>query len=119
MSELILIVDDDERVYSNTQAFLEDEGYQVIIAVSGEQGLLLLQEFKPKFAIVDMRLPGIDGNQFILRASQQQSQLQFLIHTGSTDYELPDLLRKNSRVCQSIFYKPLFSMEVLVREMCT
>ncbi|MFT7410311.1 MAG: two-component system OmpR family response regulator [Oleispira sp.] len=119
MSELILIVDDDERVYSNTQAFLEDEGYQVIIAVSGEQGLLLLQEFKPKFAIVDMRLPGIDGNQFILQASQQQSQLQFLIHTGSTDYELPDLLRKNSRVRQSIFYKPLFSMEVLVREMCT
>jgi two-component system OmpR family response regulator len=119
MSELILIVDDDERVYSNTQAFLEDEGYQVIIAVSGEQGLLLLQEFKPKFAIVDMRLPGIDGNQFILQASQQQSQLQFLIHTGSTDYELPDLLRENSRVRQSIFYKPLFSMEVLVREMCT
>jgi DNA-binding response OmpR family regulator len=119
MSELILIVDDDERVYSNTQAFLEDEGYQVIIAVSGEQGLLLLHEFKPKFAIVDMRLPGIDGNQFILQASQQQSQLQFLIYTGSTDYELPDFLRQNSRVRQSIFYKPLFSMEVLVHEMCT
>jgi hypothetical protein len=84
MSELIFIVDDDERVYSNPQVFLEDE-----------------------------------GNQFILQASQQQSQLQFLIHTGSTDYELPDFLRQNSRVRQPIFYKPLFSMEVLVREMCT
>jgi FixJ family two-component response regulator len=51
MSELIFIVDDDERVYRNPQVFLEDE-----------------------------------GNQFILQASQQQSQLQFLIHTGSTDY---------------------------------
>jgi two-component system OmpR family response regulator len=116
MLKLILIVDDDERVYRNTQAFLEDEGYQIIIAVSGERSLLLLHEFKPKFAIVDMRLPGIDGNQFILHASQ--SQPQFLIHAGSTDHELPDFLRQDSHVRQSIFYKPLFSMEVLVCEIC-
>jgi DNA-binding response OmpR family regulator len=119
MSELVLIVDDDEKVYSNTQAFLEDEGYQVIIAISGEEGLLLLQDYTPTFAIVDMRLPGMDGNQFIQQASQLQSQLQFLIHTGSIEYKLPDLLRENTQVCQSVFYKPLFSMDVLVREMCS
>jgi two-component system OmpR family response regulator len=118
MSDLVLIVDDDEKIYSNTEAFLEDEGYRVIIATSGEQGLLLLQQHRPKFAIVDMRLPGMDGNHFIQRASRQQSQLQFLIHTGSIEYKLPEVLRENSQVCQSVFYKPLFSMEVLVKEMC-
>jgi DNA-binding response OmpR family regulator len=119
MSELVLIVDDDERVYSNTQAFLEDEGYRVIIAISGEHGMELLQKHKPRFAIVDMRLPGMDGNQFIRRASKQQTQLQFLIHTGSIEYRLPDFLRQNNQVRQSVFYKPLFSMDVLVREMCS
>jgi DNA-binding response OmpR family regulator len=118
MSDLVLIVDDDEKIYSNTEAFLEDEGYQVIVATSGEQGMLLLQEYKPNFAIVDIRLPGMDGNQFIRRASQQQPQLKFLIHTGSIEYKLPEFLREDSQVCQSIFYKPLFSMEVLIKEMC-
>ena len=119
MSELVLIVDDDERVYSNTQAFLEDEGYQVVIAISGEQGMELLQECRPQFAIVDMRLPGMDGDQFIEQASKQQTQLQFLIHTGSIEYKLPDFLCQNNQVRQSVFYKPLFSMEVLVKEMCS
>jgi DNA-binding response OmpR family regulator len=119
MSELVLIVDDDEKIYSNTEAFLEDEGYRVIIATSGEQGIELLKKCRPTFAIVDMRLPGMDGNQFILLASRQQSQLQFLIHTGSIEYKLPTLLRENSQVRQSVFYKPLFSMEVLVKEMCS
>ncbi len=119
MSELILIVDDDECVAGNIQAYLEDEGYQVCIASSGEQALLVLDECKPDFAIVDMRLPGMDGNNFIQQASVIQNQLQFLIHTGSIEYTLPDFLRTNNKVRQSVFFKPIVNMGQFVSEMCS
>jgi DNA-binding response OmpR family regulator len=119
MSDLVLIVDDDECVANNIQAYLEDEGYQVCTAGSGEQGLRLLQQCEPAFAIVDMRLPGMNGNEFIQQASVRYSKLQFLIHTGSIEYTLPDLLRKNKRVRQSVFFKPVVKMASLVREMCS
>ena len=119
MAGLVLIVDDDESVYINIQAYLEDEGYQVCIAESGEQGLLCLETLRPKFAIVDMRLPGMAGDQFIKKAQGLQAGLQFLIHTGSVEYQLPDFLRDNPQVRQSIFYKPLLNMDSLVSEMCS
>lgn len=119
MSELVLIVDDDECVACNIQAYLEDEGFSVCVADSGEQALLLLQECSPAFAIVDMRLPGMDGNQFIRQASAIQVQLQYIIHTGSIEYTLPDFLRANSKVRQSVFFKPIVNMGRFVTEMCS
>jgi len=119
MSELILIVDDDECVAGNIQAYLEDEGYRVCTAGSGEQALEVLEACSPDFAIVDMRLPGMNGNQFIQRASVFQNQLQFLIHTGSIEYTLPDYLRTNNKVRQSVFFKPVVNMASLVSEMCS
>lgn len=119
MSELIMIVDDDECVANNIQAYLEDEGFQVCVAHSGEQALLLLLNYRPSFAIVDMRLPEMDGNQFIQQASVIQSELQFLIHTGSIEYTLPDFLRANKQVRQSVFFKPIVNMGRFVSEMCS
>ncbi len=119
MSELILIVDDDECVATNIQAYLEDEGYRVCIAMSGEQALLVLRKHKPSFAIVDVRLPGMDGNEFIQQASIIHTKLQFLIHTGSIEYTLPDFLRTNRRVRQSVFYKPIVNMGAFVSEICS
>jgi DNA-binding NtrC family response regulator len=119
MSDIVLIVDDDKCVASNIQAYLEDEGYRVCTAGSGEQGLKLLQQCEPAFAIVDMRLPRMSGDEFIYQASARHSQMQFLIHTGSIEYTLPDLLRTNDRVRKSIFFKPVVNMASLVREMCS
>jgi DNA-binding response OmpR family regulator len=117
MSELVLIVDDDECVAINIQAYLEDEGFDVCVACSGEDALFLLEAYRPNFAIVDMRLPGMDGNQFIHQASMVQSQLQYIIHTGSIEYTLPDFLRSNSKVRRSVFFKPIVNMERFVTEM--
>lgn len=119
MSELILIVDDDPWVYSNLQAFLEDEGYDVMVAESGEQALELLKRQVPSFAIVDMRLPIMDGNEFIYRANQLHASIRFLIHTGSVEYELPEALRNVEQVSAKIFYKPLVNMGLLLEEICT
>ena len=116
MSELILIVDDDIWVCSNLQAYFEDEGFQVEVASSGEQGLAMMREFSPALAIVDMRLPMMDGNEFIFRANQLNSCMRFLIHTGSVEYEMPEVVKAIANVSRQIFYKPLTNMGLLLDE---
>jgi len=116
MSELILIVDDDIWVCSNLQAYFEDEGFQVLVASSGEDGLALMREVSPVLAIVDMRLPMMDGNEFIFRANQVNAGMRFLIHTGSVEYEMPEVVRDIRNVSRQIFYKPLTNMGLLLDE---
>jgi len=116
MSELILIVDDDVWVCSNLQAYFEDEGFQVVVASSGEDGLALMREVSPVLAIVDMRLPMMDGNEFIFRANQLNAGMRFLIHTGSVEYEMPEVVRDIHNVSRQIFYKPLTNMGLLLDE---
>ena len=82
---LVLIVDDEEMVRENLEAYLEDEGFRIVTASSGEAALELLADINPDVGIIDMRLPGLSGNDFILRAHALRPHLRYLIHTGSTN----------------------------------
>ena len=58
----ILLVDDEEIVRITLEGYLEDEGDTVISAISGEEALEMLADESIDIGIIDMRLPGIDGN---------------------------------------------------------
>ncbi len=109
----IIVIDDEDMVRINLADFLEDEGYRVAKAASGEEGLQLVKKQKFNIAIVDMRLPGIDGNTFILEAHKLQPELRYLIHTGSADYSLPEDLRSIGISQDLVFYKPVHDMDVI------
>ncbi|MGB5217203.1 MAG: response regulator [Smithella sp.] len=111
----VLVVDDEMAVCSNVAAFLEDEGFTVFSALSGEEALDFLLKQKIDVAIVDMRLPGIDGDTLILKAHEVQPVLKFLIHTGSTNYSLPGSLEEIGVKKTQIFRKPLLDMSVLTK----
>lgn len=114
----ILIVDDEEMVLTNLVAFFEDEGYRVEAADCGEEALKILktkgQTHKPCGCIVDMRLPGMDGNEFILRANGLCPGLKYIIHTGSTEYQLPPALQEIGVSESDVLHKPLFDMSVVL-----
>lgn len=111
----VFIVDDESVVCSNVAAFLEDEGFTVFSAVSGEEALDFLLKQKIDIAIVDMRLPGIDGDTLILKAHEVQPVLKFLIHTGSTNYFVSKSLEEIGVKNEHIFRKPLVDMSVLTK----
>ena len=111
----VFIVDDESVVCSNVAAFLEDEGFTVFSALSGEEALDFLLKQKMDVAIVDMRLPGIDGDTFILKAHEIQPVLKFLIHTGSTNYFVSKSLEEIGVKNEHIFRKPLVDMSVLTK----
>jgi DNA-binding NtrC family response regulator len=109
----VLIIDDEPSLLKSLVAFFEDEGFYVQGAASGEEGLDLLRTDRMDAVIIDLRLPGIDGNETVLRAHELQPALRFLIHTGSTDYQIPPPLRHIGIEEKAVFLKPLPDLSVL------
>jgi two-component system response regulator MprA len=57
----VLVVDDDDRLVSSVRRVLAYEGYRVLTATSGPEGLQLARDASPDLIILDVMLPGIDG----------------------------------------------------------
>jgi two-component system, OmpR family, response regulator MprA len=57
----VLVVDDDDRLVSSVRRVLAYEGYRVLTATSGPDGLKLARDEAPDLIILDVMLPGIDG----------------------------------------------------------
>jgi DNA-binding NtrC family response regulator len=113
----ILIVDDEESLGRNLQEFLEDEGLEVVTVGSGEEGLEMLARHLFDFSIVDIRLPGMDGNTFILKAHRRYPQMRYLIFTGSVDYRISEALRSLGIRENDVLRKPLNNLPLLVQQL--
>ena len=61
MNETILVVDDEVSICQSLKAILEDEGYQVLVAGSGEEALRVVADEMPQLVLLDIWLPGMDG----------------------------------------------------------
>src|SRR5512136_830999 len=70
MGQRILVVDDDREIVRLTRAYLEQSGYQVLIAYDGETALHILRRESPDLVILDLMLPdrnGLDVTQTVRR----------------------------------------------------
>ncbi len=56
MPETILIVDDEESVRNSLAGVMRDEGYEVVTAASGKEGIELLPEAQPSIALLDIAM---------------------------------------------------------------
>jgi len=56
-----MLVDDELLTLNNLKKALEKEGYEIILAESGERALELLENFRPHLVLLDLVLPGISG----------------------------------------------------------
>lgn len=72
MKQKILIIDDDPSLRRVLEYNLQEEGYDVTTAESGEAGLRLFAELKPPLVITDMKMSGMDGMQ-VLKAVKEES----------------------------------------------
>lgn len=114
MTGWVLIVDDEEMIRENLKAYLEDEGLRVMAFESVTPALGWLCEGDPcPVCIMDMRLPDMDGNSAIRILHRLYPEMEFLIHTGSSSYSLPDDLRAMGLDDDRVYQKPLSDMAPL------
>lgn len=110
---VLLIVDDEARLLRNVAAYFEDEGYTVLTAENGEQALEILSVREPHIGIIDISLPGINGNEVILQAGRLHRKMKFIIHTGSSNYHIPPGVEALGVQREHIFIKPVMDMSRL------
>ncbi len=114
MTIRVLIVDDEHLITTSLQAFLEDEGYMAAAATSGEEAVALLQQnMKYDVCIMDIRLPGMDGNSAMLLMHQLCPEIRFIVHTGSVNYIMPGDLSRSGVQIDHLFKKPLNDMSLV------
>lgn len=110
----ILVVDDEHSIRRSLVGFLEDYDFDVSSASSAEEALELLAKESFHVGVIDLRLPGMSGDVFILKAYEMLPTMRFLIHTGSSSYHLPEELAHIGLKPKDVFLKPLSDMTVVV-----
>ena len=94
MSLRILLVDDEEIVHQTIGDYLNECGCQVEIATDGHQALAVLQRQVCDMALIDVRMPGIDGLELLARAKQMHPEMAVVMITGHGDPEMESKARE-------------------------
>lgn len=69
----VLVIDDDEAVRDAVAEDLKREGYDLHFATNGKEGLTRLQEIDPTVIILDLRMPVMDGQEFLTQLQLKPS----------------------------------------------
>ena len=112
----ILILDDEQAVRQSFLDYFEDHLWQTIQAESAEDALMMLQDERPQAAIVDVRLPGMDGIEFIRQLCNRELVIACVICTGSPEFDLPADFHDLAIVSNIIFKKPVSDLAELENE---
>ena len=82
MKDTILVVDDEESICQSLKAILSDEGYQVLVAGSGEEAVKIVEEEMPQLVLLDIWLPGMDGLETLKAIKKINPEVLVIIMSG-------------------------------------
>jgi two-component system NtrC family response regulator len=82
MKPRILIIDDDNSLRRVLEYNLQEAGYAVTAAESGEEGLRLFHEISPELVITDMKMPGMDGMTVLKRVKETAADTPVIMITA-------------------------------------
>jgi len=133
MRDKVLIVDDEQNVCQSLKDVLEDEGYQVEIAFSGEEALEKIPELHPDVVLLDVLMPtGIDGLETLKRIKDEWPSIAVVmisahgtidmalkaIELGAVDFieKPPHLERLLARIRQTVEQRKLEMQHRLIMD---
>ncbi len=83
----LLIVDDESGIRDTYGAFFEKRGFDVELAIDGEEGLRKLREEVFDVAIVDIRMPKLNGVELARHAAEEGIDTSLILLTGHGEKE--------------------------------
>jgi DNA-binding response OmpR family regulator len=81
VNERVLVVDDEPSVHEVVRAYLEREGFVVLSASDGREGLRMAEERRPALIVLDLMLPDLSGED-IVREVRRRSDVPILMLTA-------------------------------------
>jgi DNA-binding NtrC family response regulator len=105
MNKRILIVDDETNVRLNFRRTLETEGYEIFEASSGEAAVKSLAEHVFALAILDIRMPGMDGLELLAKMREYEIRVPAMIVTAYSD--VPNAVKAMKLGAIDFLQKPL------------
>lgn len=84
MAKTILVVDDEMRLVSVVEAYLEQEGYKVVKASNGREALFAARQEKPDLIILDIMMPEMDGYEF-MRLHRKERETPIILLTAKVE----------------------------------
>jgi DNA-binding response OmpR family regulator len=81
----ILLVEDDERISEPLLRVLGTEGYEVVHASTGNEGLEAVMSRKPDLLLLDLTLPDIDGLDVCRKVREERPELPIIMLTARAD----------------------------------
>ncbi len=87
MKPKILLIDDEEAIIRVLSMSLRSDGYEVVTAQNGKEGLALFKQASPSVVLTDIRMPGMDGLEVLKRIKEVKPEAEVIIITGDGDLE--------------------------------
>jgi two-component system cell cycle response regulator DivK len=115
MSKLILVVEDQEDNRRIMRDLLTSVGYEVMEAVTGEEGVAAAESHRPDLILMDIQLPGVDGYE-ATRQIKANPDLHHIPIIVVTSYALSgDDVKAYEAGCDDYVSKPFSPRELLAK----
>lgn len=83
----ILLVDDEPSIQIVYREEFEDEGYEVLSALNGEDGLEIFKTEKPDIVILDIHMPGMNGIDVLRQMKMLRSDIPVILSSAFQEFQ--------------------------------
>jgi DNA-binding NtrC family response regulator len=94
MPPLVLVVEDEAILGQCISQYLVYHGYATAVAQSGEEGVRLMAEASADVAVVDLKLPGMDGLEVLSRVREMSPATAVIMMTAQSSFASAVVARK-------------------------
>lgn len=113
MSKKILVIDDDPGVRGAFQLVLSEQGFSVLTAMDGLQGIELAKAERPDLIFLDLKMPGIDGVETMRRLLAHDNTLNIYIVTAFAQEYMSELIQAQTEgLTFQLANKPLSGAQI-------
>ena len=110
----VLVVDDEPEICRTLKNYLELSGYNVITANSGEDALKICDTEKIHIAILDIKMPGMDGLTLLEYIKKADFSIQVIMMTGYSTFEIT--LKALEKGATDYILKPFEDMDEITTQ---
>ena len=111
MMARILVVDDEKNMRTTLSDILEEEGFEVGTAESGEKAVKMCGKDDYDVILMDVRMPGIDGVEALRRIRQKNRNVRVIMMSGYSLGQVEETAVRKGAI--AFIRKPLYAYEIL------